>query len=262
MGINQEVLMAEYKAAARAGLSPNRDRRQGKIRLLIVHHYGSTQSPEAAWKRFNSPNDRSVSPNYQINADGSAYEVVPPRHYRAWTTGVIDHQAVTCETQNTSGEPNWGISRASLEAIAQLFAWVHQEFGVPLQRGRVNSDNTVAVPGIVGHNETPAGKETSTICPGPSMDIPWIIARAKQIVNPKPTIDLEDEDTMTRTFIQTSVQGSKYELLRDGSKRLISREEWNAIRALETEAKARGQEFQVIVATVKSADLNKIPTRK
>ncbi|MFM9577800.1 peptidoglycan recognition protein family protein, partial [Streptomyces turgidiscabies] len=105
--------MAEYPGAARAGVSPNRSDRQGKVRLFIVHHYAGTQDPESAWKRSMSSNDRSVSPNYQVNADGSVFEIVPPDRFRAWTTGTIDHQAVTCETQNTSGAPTWGISRES-----------------------------------------------------------------------------------------------------------------------------------------------------
>ncbi|MEI3845308.1 MULTISPECIES: N-acetylmuramoyl-L-alanine amidase [unclassified Microbacterium] len=152
------------------------------MQLFITHHYGGTTAPEVAWERFMRANDRAVSPNYQINADGTVWEVVPPRHYRAWTTGGIDHFAVTCETQNTSGEPSWGISRASHEAIARLFLWTHQTFGVPLQRGHVADGNRIVTPGIVGHNETPAGRETGTLCPGPSMDIDWIIARARQLV--------------------------------------------------------------------------------
>lgn len=176
--------MAEYPEADWAGKSPNRSARNGKVRLFIVHHYASTQSPASARKRFMTKNDRSVSPNYQVNADGSVYEIVPPDRYRAWTTGAVDHQAVTCETQNTSGAPSWGISRASMEAIAHLVAWASKRYGFPIQRGRVSgtsSYSTVVVPGVVGHNETPAGRRTSTVCPGPSMDIEWIIARARQI---------------------------------------------------------------------------------
>lgn len=176
--------MAEYPGASWAGVSPNKSVRNNKVRLFIVHHYASTQSPDAARKRFMASNDRSVSPNYQVNADGSVFEIVPPDRYRAWTTGAVDHQAVTCETQNTSGAPHWGISHESMEAIAHLIAWASKRYGFPIQRGRVSgtsTSNTVDVPGVVGHNETPAGRRTSTACPGPSMDIEWIIARARQI---------------------------------------------------------------------------------
>lgn len=162
-------------------MSPNRSPRLGKVRLFLVHHYAGTTDPESAWNRFNRPNDRSVSPNYQVNADGSVFEVVPPDNFRAWTTGAIDHQAVTCETQNTTGAPSWGISDASREAIAHLIAWASKRYGFPIQRGRVADGNIVTVPGVVGHRETPAGRQTSTACPGPSMNLDWLVERARQI---------------------------------------------------------------------------------
>lgn len=178
--------MAEYPGAARAGVSPNRSDRLGNVKLFIVHHYAGTTAPDAAWNRFMRANDRSVSPNYQVNADGSVFEVVPPDNYRAWTTGGIDHQAVTCETQNTSGAPSWGISRASMEAIAHLIAWASKRYGFPIQHGKVADGNVVTVPGVVGHRETPAGRQTSTSCPGPSMDLGWIINRAREIASGAP----------------------------------------------------------------------------
>ncbi len=174
--------MAEYPGAARAAVSPNRSPRQGRVQLFIVHHYAGTQEPESAWRRFNAPNDRSVSPNYQVNADGSVFEVVPPDRFRAWTTGAIDHQAVTCETQNASGAPAWSITRESHEAIAHLIAWASQRYGFPIQRGAVADGNRVTRPGVVGHRETPAGRQTSTACPGPSMDLDWLVKRANEIV--------------------------------------------------------------------------------
>lgn len=184
--------MGTYPGASWSGVSPNKSRRQGRVQLFIVHHwaggYGSNPIASAIGQRnvFMSANSRDVSPNWQVNFDGSVWEIVPPDEYRAWTTGTIDHQAVTVETQNISGAPNWGISAASHEAIAQLVAWASVRYGFPIQRGAVNSNNTVAVPGVVGHNETPAGKSTGTACPGPSMDLNWIVNRAREIVSPPP----------------------------------------------------------------------------
>lgn len=196
--------MAEYPGAAWAGVSPNRSDRQGKVRLFIVHHYAGTQDPASARARFMSSNDRSVSPNYQVNADGSVYEIVPPDRYRAWTTGAIDHQAVTCETQNTTGAPTWGISRESHEAIAHLVAWAAQRYGFPIQRGRVDAGDVVAVPGVVGHRETPAGRQTGTACPGPSMDLDWIVNRAQQIAGGSPAGTRKEDDDMPYSEEQLS----------------------------------------------------------
>lgn len=198
--------MAEYPGAARAAVSPNRSPRQGRVQLFIVHHYAGTQDPESAWRRFNAPNDRSVSPNYQVNADGSVFEVVPPDRFRAWTTGTIDHQAVTCETQNTSGAPTWGISHESHEAIARLIAWASARYGFPIQRGRVDDGNVVAIPGVVGHRETPAGKATGTACPGPSMNLDWLVERARQIANGEDEVGTLDNNEENYQVIARALQ--------------------------------------------------------
>jgi hypothetical protein len=210
--------MAEYPGAAWAGVSPNRSDRQGKVRLFIVHHYAGTQDPASARARFMAPNDRSVSPNYQVNADGSVYEIVPPDRYRAWTTGAIDHQAVTCETQNTTGAPSWGISHESHEAIAHLIAWASARYGFPIQRGRVADGNVVEVPGVVGHRETPAGRQTSTSCPGPSMDLDWLVARARQIANGEDDMGtLDNTEENYQTFMRWLQRALKFDVRTDGA---------------------------------------------
>ena len=209
--------MAEYPGAAWAGVSPNRSDRQGKVRLFIVHHYAGTQDPASARARFMSSNDRSVSPNYQVNADGSVYEIVPPDRFRAWTTGTIDHQAVTCETQNTSGAPTWGISHESHEAIAHLIAWASARYGFPIQRGRVAGGDVVEVPGVVGHRETPAGKATGTACPGPSMDLDWLVARARQIANGEDDLgNLDNTEDNYQTFARFLQRALKFDVRTDG----------------------------------------------
>lgn len=209
--------MGLYPGAARSGLSPNRTKRTGKVQLFIVHHYAGTTAPDAAWRRFMAANDRKVSPNYQVNADGSVFEVVPPDDYRAWTTGSIDHQAVTCETQNTSGAPNWGISRESHEAIAHLIAWASARYGFPIQRGEVAAGNRVTRPGVVGHRETPAGRQTSTACPGPSMDLDWLVERARQIANGEDDMGtLDNTEANYQTFAGFLQRALRYDVRPNG----------------------------------------------
>ncbi len=180
-----------YEGASWADVSPNKSVRTGYPHLFIVHHAADTSSLDVQRKRFMMSNDRNVSPNWLVGADGSVSEIVPPDNYRAWTTGQIDHQAVTCETQNTSADPTWGISQQSHEAIAQLVAWAAHRYNIPIQPGAAvldaNGNNVVTTPGILGHRDTPAGKQTGTSCPGPSMNMSWIISRAKDIYTEKYT---------------------------------------------------------------------------
>lgn len=176
--------MAEYPGASWSGVSVNKSPRQGTIKLFIIHHWAGgyiNQAAAAVAQRaiFMNANERKVSPNWQVNADGSVWEIVPPTPYRAWTSGSIDHQAVTVETQNIAGAPTWDISDKSEEAIAHILAWAHKKYGIPLQRGKTASGNVVVTPGVIGHREVVG---SSTACPGPSMRIDWIIERAKQLV--------------------------------------------------------------------------------
>lgn len=171
-----------YPGAVWWGHSSNSSpRREGdKVQYFVVHHAAATSSVDSLRNRFMNANDRKVSPNWLIGADGSVSEIVPPDKFRAWTSGQFDYNAVTVETQNTSGDPTWGISEASHIAIAKLVAWASKRYGFPIDRTHV-----------IGHRETPGA---ATACPGPSMDLEKIVSLAKGFaaegetpVDPKPT---------------------------------------------------------------------------
>lgn len=156
-----------YPGATWADISPNKSVREDTIQFFVIHHAADPRDKQTQIDRFMTANDRNVSPNWFIGADGSASEIVPPDDYRAWTTGKFDHKAITVETQNTSGDPSWGISRESHERIADIAAWAADRYGLALDRKT-----------IIGHREVPGA---ATACPGPSMDLEWIVARAKEI---------------------------------------------------------------------------------
>lgn len=153
-------------------------RRPGdKVQYFVIHHAAATTSVVGLRDRFMNANDRKVSPNWLIGADGSVSEIVPPDNFRAWTSGAFDYNAVTVETQNTSGDPNWGISEASHIAIAKLVAWASKRYGFPIDRTHV-----------IGHRETPGA---ATVCPGPSMNLDRIVELAKGFAAEKPTTPVD-----------------------------------------------------------------------
>ncbi|MFB7843643.1 N-acetylmuramoyl-L-alanine amidase [Microbacterium sp. NPDC056052] len=160
--------------------SANREARTGRVQYFVVHHAADTRTPDVQVQRFMSPNDREVSPTWFVGADGLARKIVHPDD-RQWTTGrIIDQQAVTVETQNTTGAPAWGISDAAHEQIAQLVAWASKRYGFPIDRDHV-----------LGHNEARAKLDPSisaTACPGPAMDLGRIVDRAQEHAagNPPP----------------------------------------------------------------------------
>jgi lysozyme family protein len=165
------------------------DRAKGaSIDWFIVHHQGSTNDDEGFFKTRNS---RGSCPTWQVKTSGDVVEFIPPQ-MKPSSSGEANGRSVAVETQNTTMAPDWGISDASHEAIAQLVAWVSQQHsigGVPvnliLDRAHVFGDNEITLKTGI--------PVRATACPGPSMDIDRIVARARQIVaavpNPEPDPD-------------------------------------------------------------------------
>ena len=166
-----EVEMGGVRDKDTRKLTANRPAGGDKIRRIWIHHCAATSDQV---NYFLGWNERLSCPSLYVRTGGEAIEFVPPSQ-RPWSTGAADADALAIETQNTSGDPAWGISPASHETIAQYVAWVAQQDkidGIPVEF--VPSALTVK-----GHREA-AG--AATACPGPSMNIPWIISRALEIM--------------------------------------------------------------------------------
>lgn len=188
-----------------------------KIQVLILHGWGKFPNNQAEeWDYFTGWQgaDNGSSPTWQSNADGSIYEVVPPDGYRPWTTGQIDHQAVTIEAQPTSGNASgtsddptrdYLYSAAQYEAWSQILVWAHDRYGIPLQLAEITGtgkDSTIVKGGLTSHKLTPAGKESKTVCPGPSLDLNRVITRAKEIAAGTPPVTPPGDDvTITREWV-------------------------------------------------------------
>lgn len=158
-----------------------------KIRRLWIHHTGTTADQVAY---FMTMNDRKSCPTWYVRRDGTTIEFIRPK-LRPWSTGEeADKDGLAIETQNVTGGDAWGITPESHEAIAQIAAWMAQQTeidGLPVEF-------TIDAEHIKGHRDAPGA---ATACPGPSMNIPWIIARAKEIVaaaQPQPEPEPEPEE--------------------------------------------------------------------
>lgn len=152
------------------------------IKRLIVHHTATT-ADQAGF--FSTRNSRESCPTFYVRASGEVIEFIEP-YRRPSSTGLANTYSIAIETQNTSGDPTWGISEASRESIAKIAVWLSKLTelnGIPvdIQLDRLH---------IIGHNE--AGVN-ATACPGPSMDLDWIVARAKQLASPAPEPEPEPE---------------------------------------------------------------------
>lgn len=152
-------------------LTANRPAGGDAIRRIWIHHCAATSDQ---LNYFLGSNERKSCPTVYVRTGGELLEFVPYAQ-RPWSTGAADADALTVETQNTSGAPSWGISEKSHESIAQWIAWVAQQDKIDgLKVEFFPTADTVK-----GHNSAPGA---ATACPGPSMNIPWIIARAQAII--------------------------------------------------------------------------------
>ena len=152
-------------------LTANRPAGGDAIRRIWIHHCAATSDQV---QYFLGSNERKSCPTVYVRTGGELIEFVPYAQ-RPWSTGAADADALAVETQNTSGDPNWGISTASMEAIAQWIAWVSQQKTID----GLKVDFFPTAETVKGHNAAPGA---STVCPGPSMNVQWIINRAQAII--------------------------------------------------------------------------------
>lgn len=101
-------------------LSPHCNKpRLDKIRKITIHHAAGKASLQGFGATFNGT--REVSANYAVDSRGRVGMYVEECN-RAWTSSSPDndHQAITIEVANDSGDPNWHVSDAAIEATINL----------------------------------------------------------------------------------------------------------------------------------------------
>lgn len=148
---------------------------------IVLHHTANGGGATALGYVANA-NSRNSHPTYLIEANGDAWGIVNPVRRPYSTANSIDYQCVSFEVDNTTGAPNWTISDASLEKLAQITLHHYREssrYGQGIARN---------IPGVkqkeffvAWHNQYVA-----TTCPGPSMiaHLDWIIARVLELDKP------------------------------------------------------------------------------
>ncbi len=150
--------------ASRSVAHHNKHRGKGPVNRLVIHHWAGTSGGDAHLMNPNS----DASASYILYGSGELVGQVP-EELRPWTTGPTgDAGSVTVETQNSTGAPEWKVSDAAVEKLAQLAADLSNRYGWgPLNRTNVR-----------GHREF-----GSTACPGPYLypRLDAIVARANQI---------------------------------------------------------------------------------
>lgn len=143
------------------------------IDRFIIHHTATT-ADQLDW--FSYKNARSVAPTWYLRTSGQLIELIRPGSKPAATGAEWNYRSVAVETQNSSGAPEWGVTDAQVEALAQAVAWLASYDGKDLDgtpvRFKIDREH------VIGHGEVLA-----TECPGPTLGgkLDAIVARAQAI---------------------------------------------------------------------------------
>jgi hypothetical protein len=144
------------------------------IDRFIIHHTGTTADQLDFLSRCNK---RSSAPTFYLRRDGSVFELIRPGAKPSATGADWNWRSLAVETLNDTGAPEYAVTDAQLEELAQMIAWLatfdgRNLDGVPVSFS-IDRDH------VVTHRETWSG----TVCPGPYLQarIDDIVARARQI---------------------------------------------------------------------------------
>jgi hypothetical protein len=112
-------------------ISPNSTNpRERKITKITIHHVAGKVSVESLGEQF-FPVARQGSSNYGIGSDGRVGMYVEEKN-RAWTSGDWDndHSAITIETSNDGGAPDWHVSDKVLAKLIDLCVDICRRNGI------------------------------------------------------------------------------------------------------------------------------------
>lgn len=144
------------------------------IDRFVIHHTGTTSDQLDFLSRCNR---RSSAPTFYLRHDGSVIETIRPGAKPSSTGADWNWRSLAVETLDFTGAPEYTVTAAQLEELAQMIAWLARFDGRTLDgvpvRFRIDREH------VITHQETWSGTE----CPGPFIQsrLDDIVSRARQI---------------------------------------------------------------------------------
>ena len=144
--------MTKFIPASENNYNKDRFENGGCISEITIHHCAGNMSIESLGALWQNPN-REGSSHYGV-CDNQIGQYVKERDV-AWTNGnrAANWRAVTIETSNCGGEPDWPVSDASFNTLVRLVADIAKRNGL----GKL----------VKGKNLTWHSMYAATACPGP-----------------------------------------------------------------------------------------------
>lgn len=167
--------MAKFKGATWRPIPVNYTKGgQSSVRGLVVHIMAGTLAGTDSW--FRNPVARASS-HFGTGKNGTVYQWVDTAN-RAWAQANGNSSWLSIENEGKGGD---SLTSAQMDRIAEVFAWVHKTYGVPLQVASSPSGRGLGYHAMGGN-----GWGGHTQCPGARIvaQLPEIVARAKRLAKP------------------------------------------------------------------------------
>lgn len=193
--------MARFERATWRGPVPNMT--PGGMRShrgLVLHIQEGSEAGTDAW--FHNPSSQ-VSAHFGNPKSGPLDQWVDTDD-RAWAEVNGNPDWISVENEGHTGD---SLTPSQFENVAQLLAWLHTQYSVPLA---ISDTPAAGTPGLTGHGLGVDSWGGHYDCPGSPIlaQRPAIIARAQQIIGATPAPSTAVEDDMPVLVIGEVRQGS------------------------------------------------------
>lgn len=170
--------MARFSGAEWIGPTPNETPGgQVDVHGLVLHIQEGTEAGSESW--FKNP-EAQASAHFLNPKSGGLRQLVDTND-RAWAEMAGNRHWISVENEGYSGEE---LTTSQLENVAQLYAWLHNTYGIPLQPTDDPNGQGIGWHGMGG--DAWGGHFD---CPGDPIKAqrPAILARAQQILGGVPS---------------------------------------------------------------------------
>ena len=146
-------------------LSPNCNKpRNHKIDTITIHHMAGNLSVQTCGSLFAKPS-RKASSNYGVNHKEVGLYVDEANRSWCSSNGTNDNRAITIETANDSGAPDWHIADDTMDTLIKLVTDICKRNCIEKLIWSDNKNDRINH--VNGCNMTIHSDFAATACPGP-----------------------------------------------------------------------------------------------
>lgn len=150
------------------------------IDMIVLHKEQGTHAQDWFAAHQDDDENKRVSAHCAIEHDGTIYRCIDDGD-TAWHAGKWDVNLRSLGVEHAGYAEQNDVTPEQYEASAQLVAYWAQTYGIPLRHvGGGTQGSWTGEPGIIYHYEVP--HPNNHYCPGHTLDMQHIIARAQEII--------------------------------------------------------------------------------